>query len=282
MQKGILFLTLFISLTFYAQTEPAARQIALGNSAYALADDAFSLFYNPAGFAQIPWIEISAYYSPSPFGLNELSTAYFAVNRNFGFLSAALGASVYGYELYRETTFAFGVSKRFFKKLFVGFSTEYRAVSVKNYGSSSIFEFNLGAVYYLNETLKIGFASKNLLRAYFAEENDAGSEFSLGAAYFPIENASIIFAVTKELGFPLAFKFGTEYGIFKYLDLRIGYETEPKIYTAGVGVKYGLAQIDYAVIVHRALPLTHQASVTVAFENIENRTRKIVDYVFGK
>ena len=82
---------------------PGAKQIAMSNSDVALSDDVFSFFNNPAGLAQLDWRELGLYYSPAPFGLNELANGYIAYTEPLGFGSAGIGAMTYGFDLYRES-----------------------------------------------------------------------------------------------------------------------------------------------------------------------------------
>ncbi len=279
--KGVfLFIPLFFSLFLHAQIKPGARQIAAGNSFYAQADDVFSLFYNPAGLAQIPWSEFTAYYSPSPFGLKEMANGNFAANYNFDFLSAALGAQVYGFDLYRETSVFFGAAKRFFENFFAGAAVVYKSLSIAKYGSAKTFSINAGLLYYLTRSLRCAFVIENPFGASFSgDENEIPTELAFALSYSPIDNASINIAVTKERDFPASLKFGTEYSPFRYFDLRFGFTTEPQTYSAGVGIKYGLVEIDYAALVHQVLPVSHQVGITVATGNIEERINKIKTFL---
>ncbi len=278
----ILFYLLVFSNFAFSQFSPGAREIALGNSAYALANDAFSVFYNPAGLAQINWKEFSVYYSPSPFGLKELANGNFALNYNLAFGNISLGAKIYGFELYRETSVLLGFSKRFFKRFFAGFTIEYNYLKIKNYGSANAFAVNLGLLYYLTRNLKFGFYGKNIfLASYSGEENEIPTELFLGLSFSPIESGNVNFAVTKQLGYTPSLKFGAEYELLRYVLLRVGFESEQRAVTAGLGIVYGLVEIDYAAFIHNVLPVTHQISITFATESIEKRNSKILKFLFG-
>lgn len=264
--KGVILIVLFIPVLLFAQMEPGARQIATGNSAYAQADDVFSLFYNPAGISRIESGEVGVYYSPAPFGLKELANGSFAVNRNFSFLSAAIGASVFGFSLYKETSIFAGVSKKLFGKFYAGVTFVYKYLSIENYGHASSLVINLGTLYKLTENLRLAFVVNNPFRSSFVEnDNSIPTEISVGVSYNPVENAVLNVAATKELDFPVSLKFGLEYGIWKYIDLRFGFESEPELYTSGVGIKYSFVKIDYAAVVHQTLPLSHQVGIILAF-----------------
>ena len=114
----LMFFILFLSRTSSAQENPGARQIALSNSGVALSNDVFSIFNNPAGSAQMNWTEVGFYYSPSPFGIKELSHGFAAFHQPVKFGSISAGFMSYGFELYKENKLAISFARRFAEKLF--------------------------------------------------------------------------------------------------------------------------------------------------------------------
>src|SRR4030042_1220598 len=115
----ILILLLHLPLCF-AQVNPGARQVALSHSDIAQSNDVFSIFNNPAGLAQMNWREIGIYYSPAPFGINELANGFAAYHEPTDLGSFALGFMTYGFDLYRENKFALSYSNRLFEDFFLG------------------------------------------------------------------------------------------------------------------------------------------------------------------
>ncbi len=283
MKRAISIALFFIPFLAKAQIEPAAKQIALGNSAYAKANDVFALFVNPAGLSQFNWTETGAYYSPAPFGLKELSNGSFAAKFNLWNFSFAAGASFYGFELYKENSVSLAISKRLFEKFFLGATAVYHNLSIEKYGAASAVSFNFGLLYYLTKSLRLAFVANNPFRAsYSGEENEIPTEMKIAASYSPLTNLDFNIALAEDFRFPLEVRCGVEYGIVKYVDLRAGFESGANSYAFGIGVKYSLFEIDYAALVHRSLPLTHQLNIIFAFENIENRCEKISKFLFGK
>ena len=139
-----LIIILALNFTANGQFNPGAKQISLANSDVALANDVFTLFNNPAGLAQLSWREVGVYYSPAPFGLTELANGYVAYHEPFSFGSIAVGGMTYGFELYRESKVLLGYSYNYENIFFAGAAVNYHSFSIRNYGSTGTFYFNLG------------------------------------------------------------------------------------------------------------------------------------------
>ena len=156
-----------ITISAYSQYNPGAKQISLSNSDVALSNDAFSLFNNPAGLAQMNWREVGIYYSPAPFGLSELANGYAAYHEPTSIGSFAVGGMSYGFDLYRESKFILGYSYNFQNKFFAGVAINYQTVSIKNYGNDGAIFFNLGGLAYITNNFRLGFAVHNIKSCHF-------------------------------------------------------------------------------------------------------------------
>ena len=283
-KKLILFIfILLLSSTSSAQEYPGARQIALSNSGIALSNDVFSIFNNPSGSAQMDWNELGVYYSPSPFGMKELSQGYAAYHQPFKLGSVSAGFMNYGFDLYKENKFLISFSRKFYKNFFIGLSASYNYLKIQNYGNSSTLVFSIGGLTYFNENFRLGFAFENFTRSTYGESKDQIPVIlRLGISYDFFNKASINFAIAKEIDFPFSFHFGFEYALVKYLIIRAGTATRPDTYSVGLGIKYSLFQIDYSVSNHPVLGLTHQAGIIANFIETYNRMEKIKNFLFGR
>jgi hypothetical protein len=265
-----------------AQMIAGAKQISIANSGVALSNDVFAIFNNPAGLAQMNWREIGVFYSPAPFGFKELANAFIAYNEPLSFGSFSLGAMTYGFELYKENKILLGYSYNFLDKFFAGFTINYLSVSIKKYGSKSVFYFNLGGLIYITQDIKWGFFIVNINRASFVDEDDQiPTIFNSGFSYNIIPDVSINIALEKDIRYTASLKFGIDYYIIDNLSLRTGFSNEPSTYSAGIGINYSFISFDYAVSNHQDLGLTHQAGILISFQNIGNRYRKIKEYLKG-
>ncbi len=259
-------LLLLFSSNSSAQIEPGARQIALANSTVALSNDAFALFNNPAGIAQIGNREMGIFYSPAPFGLKQLSNAYAAYVEPFGFGNLSLGIKRYGFKLYNETAVNFSYSKKLFQKYFFGIDLIYSTLNIKNYGTSHAFYFRFGFLYRVMKNLTFGFAAENFRNVSYVKNYSSISRIiRAGLSYEIFPNVRLNFEANKNLRKPLSIRGGLEYLIFNFLFIRFGVRSEPDTYTAGVGIKYSIVQLDYAVFTHPFLGLTHQAGLLIRF-----------------
>lgn len=279
----IIFILLVFCLKSYAQIKPGAKQIALSHSDVAYANDAFALFNNPAGLAQQNWREFSIYYSPSPFGLKQLSnnSAVYHEPTNFG--SFAIAYSNYGFELYKENSFFVSYSTNISKNIFLGTTFSYRNLSIKNYGSDNTLTILLGGIAYLTPDLRFGFAIDNITHSSFGNsENQIPMIFDLGLSYSLLSKLVINAAIEKEIDNNASLRVGIDYEIIKYLNLRIGAMNEPSSFSAGIGVNYSLFEIDYAVFNHQDLGFTHQFGISLQFRSDKSRNERIKDYLSEK
>ena len=243
-----------------------ARQTGLSYSDIALTGNIFSLFSNPAGVENISNPELAVFYSPSPFGMKELSTGYAAVTNDFEVFRATAGYSIYGFELYKENSFYLGLSKTFSGRIYTGFTLSLTNISIKNYGSTSVFRLNLGMIYSVSEFVNLGFTIQNLTRSKVKNDDKPMPVcYDFGVSVFPIKDISVNIAAEKEIYFETSFRFGIEYRIIEYLALRSGLTTEPDTFSAGMGIYYSFLNISYAFRNHNELGMTHQIELVINF-----------------
>jgi hypothetical protein len=277
---SILFLFLICFTEIFAQQNPGAKSISLASADVALSNDAFSLFTNPSGLAQMNWIETGVFYSPSPFGVKELSNAFFAASIPTEYGSFGLGVTTYGFELYKENKFILTYANRYAKNFFYGVSLSLNHLSIRNYGEDNALAFSLGALYYLSPDFRFAFIAENLNKATWGKEkNQIPTIYRSGISYDVLRNVSLNFSLESEVGFNPSLQCGINYDLNDYFSLRSGFANEPSKYSAGFGIHYSQFEIDYAIFTHQELGLTHQFSVLFGLETLENRTAKIRKYL---
>lgn len=277
---SVLLFCLICFVKISPQQNPGAKSISLANADVALSSDAFSLFTNPAGLAQMNWIEGGVFYSPSPFGMKELSNAFFVASIPTEYGSFGLGVTTYGFELYKENKFVLAYANRYVKNFFYGFSLSLNHLSIKNYGSDNALMFSLGALYYIATDLRFAFSVDNLNKATWGKEkNQIPTIYKTGVSYDVLPEVSINLSLENEIGFNPSMQCGINYDISEYFSLRSGFANEPAKYSAGIGINYSQFEIDYAIFTHQELGLTQQFSVLVGLETLENRTGKIRKYL---
>ncbi len=264
----LFYLLLAIVGESFAQELPGAGQIALAHSNISSSNDVFSLFNNPAGLSLLKSREIGFYYSPTPFGVKELANTFAAYCEPTQYGSLSAGYSNYGFELYKENTFAIGYGKKIANNFFIGLSSAYHNISIKNYGSKGVLVFSLGAITKLTDQIGLGFAVSNVTRSTITNEsNDIPTVFWLGSDLKFVKDIVFCAAVKKEIGFNPSIRLGTEYSLLDFLKLRIGTSNEPNTYSGGIGIIYQFVQVDYAFSSHPDLGFTHQFGLIIRFTN---------------
>ena len=269
-----------ILLLFYfncfSQISPGAKDIALSHSTVALSNDVFCLFFNPSGLSQLNWREIGLYYSPSPFGMSELTNFYAVYLEPAKFGSIGIGFMNYGFELYRENEIALSFAGRFEQSLLIGITARYHTLSITRYGSTDYLTLLGGMIIYISPDLRFGFTIDNFLRESIGnEESQVPVIYSTGLSYDVLNDLSINLEVKKEIDKEVSLSFGIDYGIIDYLNLRFGFRNYPSTFSAGIGINYAKFEMDYAVFNHNDLGLTHQIGLIVHFGDDRPRRERI-------
>lgn len=251
------------------QMNPGARQIALSNSDAALMGDVFSGFNNAAGLSGAAQRELGAFYSPSPFGLKELSNAAVAYMEPLSFGTLSCGVSTYGFSLYRKNNFIISYAGTL-PGFSLGLSLNLHNLTIRNYGSGNSLTINSGIIVSLLKELDWGFSVQNLLHTSIGnEEGQLPQSFISGISFRPSNDIMLNAAVEKVRDYPASFRTGIEYDIIKYISLRIGLSTEPDRFSAGAGINYSFLKFDYAVFTHQDLGLTHQIGTVLSLGSKE-------------
>lgn len=122
------------SMSVYASsgdTESGARAMGLGGAFSALADDAYALYYNPAGLKRIKRKEFSASYDLIHAGLRDeskISNAFVAYAHPFQQRIGTIGLAWKEFstrDLYKERAIALGYGKRVSSRLSLGVNVKY-------------------------------------------------------------------------------------------------------------------------------------------------------------
>jgi hypothetical protein len=243
---------------------PGSRHIALAHSDVSSSKDLFSIFSNPAGIYGIDQREFGLFYSPALFGVKELSNAFAAFIEPTKFGSFSAGFMIYGYELYKETKIAIGFTKNISDNFFFGLTSLYHNISIARYGTNGKLIFNAGGIFRLTDNFNLGFSIKNILKTSFADHN-IPTVFSLGVGYSVTNELNIFSSVNKEINYKPSIKFGAEYSLIDFLQIRIGTANEPDIFSGGIGISYDFFQFNYAISSHSDLGPTHQFDIKIRF-----------------
>lgn len=247
---------LFTSCVF-AQENIGSRPSAL-KSYVAVANDIWTIFYNPAGIASLKDREISFSYIPAQFELKELSKKGLVYYEPSLLVKFGLGIEIFGFSLYKETNFKMSLASDFNFFAF-GINLNYNFVSIKDYGSAGALSMDVGAISKPVGFLKFGFVLRNLIAGKIGEAEEKlpkGIEF--GIAFLPYDDLIVSAEINKEIYFRESFKYGVEYLLLDFVAIRLGLSNYPTQYSGGVGFRISSFQIDYSINNHQYLGLTHQ------------------------
>ncbi|MDP2207221.1 MAG: hypothetical protein Q8K98_00415 [Bacteroidota bacterium] len=265
MKVLIIFIFLLQHSVFagFEQTNLGSRANAIGGAFVGLSDDCWSIFYNPAGLSLINFNEAAVYYSPRPFGLSELSTTAFAANYSTKIGTLAFAAKKYGFDLYKEISGTLSYANLFLG-INIGTSFHIHTLTIKGYGNDYTIGVDIGIMFPLAYNLLFGFSAKNINAPTIGKMKEKLPQvFSFGTSYSPINNLFLLMDYEKEIMFDGSLKAGFEYWIFEFAALRLGVNEKPSTISGGLGLKYSSMKIDYAIISHQELELTH--SITIGF-----------------
>jgi len=272
-----LFLAILIlwAVNLYAQfenTDVGARPTALGGAFTSLSDNSLAIFYNPAGLGQVKYREFSAFYSPAPFGLTDLSTASLSYSEPLSFGTIGAAIKTYGFELYKENNIIFSYGNSYKKKIYYGANLNLYNLHIQNYENATAFGIDIGTMAYIAKFLQWGFFGKNITGTKIGESKEKIAQvYRTGLTFQPENNIRITGEIEKDIKYPISVRSGLEYNVIDFLDLRFGVGSQPTIFSAGIGINYNLFSLDYAITKSEDLGFTHLGTISVNFGGIKGK-----------
>ncbi|MBA2408019.1 MAG: hypothetical protein H0V65_08530 [Chitinophagales bacterium] len=118
----------------------------------------------------------------------------------------------------------------------------------------------------INEKISAGVHVFNPVRinAGFAEEKIPTS-ISLGLSYIPSDKVLLAAETKKNIDDPTQVCLGVEYQIIDALHLRVGIETNPSVYSFGIGINIKQLKIDAGTSYHLVFGASPHLSVSYLF-----------------
>ncbi len=240
------------------------KSIALSNAFVAVADEPWTIFYNPAGLIQLSSIEAGAFIIPNQFGIPELRTVSSAVAFPLKYFSAGIAAEQFGFQLYREVEGRCAVAGSIINSVALGVSCNYQKIIIERYGSTSVFSFDIGILASITKNASLGFSAKNVTGTTVSHLHDKLPQiFSFGVAQRFPHGFLMTVEAEKDIRYPYSIKAGIEQRIFNVLYLRCGINSEPKSFSFGGAVSFSWCSFGYAGYSHPFLGYTHQVDIKV-------------------
>ncbi len=249
-----------------------ARATAMGGAFTALADNGTSLYWNPAGLAQMDGGELSATYNlwfedirqgylgigfPSLGGTLGLAANYvdmgtFEGRDEAGNLTSNFTAS--------DLELMVGYAKKIFPEFSLGFGAGIIQDTIAE-DNESAFLANAGLLTELSKPLVLGFVVQNLGSQLGRDPLPLTLRIGLALRQDPFRIALDLVKPTDDDAYYCA---GTEWWIGGLMALRVGYRSNQDIgsgLTAGLGFKVATVNLDYAYVDYEDLGNTHRISV---------------------
>jgi len=272
------------SQVFTEQNVPAPVIAGAAAAGIATNQDAWSIFFNPAGLTRLATAEIAtALYKP--YGLNYLSNQITVAGiplKRYGGIGIGFfhsGVSYNGNDLTNETAInfshAFFLQKDIHSTLALGYSVNVYQLEYGtsagisgdgsdgiNLGSAATVGCDLGLQASLHQRTWLGVLVHNLNSPELGSalsKQSLPKSLAIGFGYEPYEGLTTNFMVVQTLtGNQTQYRGGIVYRLAPWLTLRTGAMTEPSRISGGFSVeKWGLC-VDYAYLSHNILPATHQ------------------------
>ena len=252
-------LLLFIVSRSSAQSFSDSESCALLHSNLSNSNSALNTFNNPANLMLNNDLTFTAFYSPAPYGLSELAIRATGISYTSKYGAFAAGFHHYGFELYKEQRYAFSYANCIAKNFYMGISAIYYNVSIKNYGTTGTFYFNLGLNYRILESIRIACLIINPTRASLSGySNELPVVLKMGADIEINNSFTFCTALAKEGNFDTAYSFGLISHIFSFINLYTGYRNYPSSYSCGITLYHFQAAITYSIYSHEYLGLSQQ------------------------
>ena len=247
----------------FEKKESGAREQSLANAVVAVEKTPFAIFYNPANIQPISSFDVWTSYR-NFYGVSDIYQADLVLNTSIYNINSAFAVSKYGNQIYSEIQLSAGGCYEIYEGLFIGGSLQGYFLSIKNYGNTNNLGLNLGFQYMYFEDLSIGAHVTNINNPKLGKVNEEISKtFSLGFKYSIVERGTIVFEFFRDVKHEQDYRAGFEYEPYNNIKLRIGIMDNTNTYSFGFGSRFNFLNIDYALINHQTLGISHTISLGV-------------------
>jgi hypothetical protein len=256
-----------------------ARTLGLGGAFVAVADEATAVAWNPAGLALLVPNELR-FETARLFEDTSINAFNFAVPGNrlpsFGISVLTLSSGDFqrtnelnddlGTFKESETAYVFSIAKNVNTRLALGTNVKLVRQSVEEFSGNG-FGFDLGAIYAVTPTVKVGVSAMNLGGPNLSLRDTKETypvEFRAGFSATVLNGRGLLTAEVDQADGPgMRFRGGSEYWVQPMIGLRVGMnEQEP---AGGLSYRFmSKYQFDYGVQDH-AMGLTHRLGLTYRF-----------------
>jgi hypothetical protein len=228
-------------------TVPGGKPAGMGFSAVA-SGGLWSVCANPAGMAFSKGLAVGIY-AENRFLIPDLATGAAAIS--FGSKAGAFGGYVsrFGNEHYSELKVVAGYARKFGKKFSAGLVFDYLLISQDEfYGNRNALSFGAGLMFRPDSKWAIGVHVINPVPINLTPDKTEKlpTVFRAGFSRVFSGNVELAAEIEKSLDGKAVFRTGLEYRLPKILALRMGFASQPRTITGGVGLAFGSMHLDIA------------------------------------
>jgi len=270
-----------------------ARPLAMGEAYVALADDASSIYWNPAGLSFLNYPEVLYMYNQWFIDIKHqnFDVAFPTENGTFaGAFTLLDSGDILGYDSggaqtttikASDSSLGFAWGRSLNDRFSVGIGLKYISETLENYQGNST-AIDLGLIYKFNPAFSIGAAMQNIGSPvrFITEDTPLPMTMRLGMAYKRKFFEDDIILATDYVSLSdqtSSTNLGFEYLFRDILALRTG--SAGGNLTAGVGLLASFYRMDYAYLSHNDLGATHQVSVSLSFGSKDTTKAQILEYL---
>ena len=270
---------IFTLITYVAgqndQLFVGTRPLSMGGAFIAVADDANTITWNPAGLPGLRRTEFTSTYSDLyTMGIDQ---SYIGFVRPFSDrIALGIDWSNIGFEdselMYSENKINFALGVQPHRKFAFGLTLKYLLRDMQlngtSYGKSSGLGYDMGFIIQPLKTIKIGIGLYDLSGTQISykdktSEEILGQAFKLGISYMPING------LTLAADYGDRFHFGAEYILASRISFRAGvqqgfnHEKDILVPSAGISIKFKSIFIEYGFESHPYLEPTQRFSLSL-------------------
>lgn len=245
-----------------------ARSSAMGNSSVALSDF-WSVHNNPAGTAWMKGLG-AGIHGENRFLLKELT--YTSLGLVYGSAAGSFGLDLNysGTALFNEIRAGFSYARKFGKYFAAGVKLDYYRVHAgEGYGSKNLFSCELGLLFKAERHISVGVHILNPVPVTIVAQPKEMLPvvIRLGGVYAFSEEFMVTFEAEKDLDHKPVFRAGAEYHFVRLISARIGVQTNPTLFSFGIGLEFSQWRFDLASGYNMVLGFSPGASLIYQIKN---------------
>jgi long-subunit fatty acid transport protein len=143
----------------------------------------------------------------------------------------------FGLSKYSEQQIGLSYARKFSKKISIGAQFDYLRLRIPDYGAAGFFNFEIGFLLKIFPQLDFGAHLYNPMPTKLTDIDTRTGSFAFGLAYRPSDKTTLMAEIEKDITYAPTIKAGIEYQPVKVLTLRAGYNTQPALFTFGIGLQ---------------------------------------------